>query len=151
MHFAPVVIQRPVSFPDSFRKKHDRELPAEAKAGVSCDVCHQISRLTGAEGPWGEPGNASFTLTAGRVKYAHSGLFQKNRAHSGEQRTFFAKAEYCASCHTVIHPINGLRIESTYERVESEHIRPEGHSVPGLPHAERGRNEKGGPRHFNPW
>jgi hypothetical protein len=95
-------------------KKHDRELPAEAKAGVSCDVCHQISSLTGSDGPWGEPGNASFTLTASQVKYNHSGLFQKNRAHSGERRDFFAKAEYCASCHTVIHPVNGLRIESTY-------------------------------------
>lgn len=56
-------------------KKQERELPAEAKAGVSCDVFHQISSLTGTEGPWGEPGNASFTLTAGPVKYAHSGFF----------------------------------------------------------------------------
>lgn len=95
-------------------KKHDRELPTEAKAGVSCDVCHQITSLTGTEGPWGEPGNASFMLTAGQIKYAASGLFQKNRAHSGEQRAFFTKAEYCASCHTVIHPVNGLRIENTY-------------------------------------
>lgn len=95
-------------------QKHDPELPAEAKAGVSCEVCHQISSLTGTEGPWHEPGNASFTLTSGPVKYAHSGLFQKNRAHTGEKRDFFAKSEFCASCHTVIHPINGLRIENTY-------------------------------------
>jgi len=95
-------------------KKQERELPVEAKAGVSCDVCHQISSLTGTEGPWGEPGNASFMLTAGQIKYAASGLFQKNRAHAGEQRAFFAKAEFCASCHTVIHPDNGLRIENTY-------------------------------------
>ena len=61
-------------------KKPDRNLPAEAKAGVSCDVCHQISRLTGSDGPWGEPGNASFNLTESQVKYANSGLFQKNRA-----------------------------------------------------------------------
>ncbi len=41
------------------------ELPHEAKAGVTCDVCHQISQLTGAEGPWQEPGNASFQAAAG--------------------------------------------------------------------------------------
>lgn len=95
-------------------KKHDPALPAEAKAGVTCEVCHQVSKLTGTEGPWGEPGNASFVLSPGRVKYASSGLFEPNRAHSGEQRTFFAKSEFCASCHTVIHPLNGLRIEDTY-------------------------------------
>lgn len=95
-------------------KKHDSQLPAEAKAGVTCDVCHQIARLTGTEGPWGEPGNASFVLQAGHVKYSSSGLFEKNRAHSGQKRDFFARADYCASCHTVIHPLNGLRIENTY-------------------------------------
>lgn len=95
-------------------RKHDPALPAEAKAGVTCDVCHQVSRLTGTEGPWGEPGNASFVLQPGQVKFAASGTFQKNRAHSGEQRGFFARAEFCSSCHTVIHPLNGLRIENTY-------------------------------------
>jgi hypothetical protein len=95
-------------------KKHDPELPAEAKAGVSCEVCHQITSLTGREGPWGEPGNASFVLHPGRVKYASSGSFEPNRSHSGEKRDFFAKSEFCASCHTVIHPHNGLRIENTY-------------------------------------
>ncbi len=95
-------------------KKHDPVLPVEAKAGVSCEVCHQISSLTGTEGPWGEPGNASFVLHPGRVKYASSGLFEPNRAHSGEKRVFLAKSDFCASCHTVIHPLNGLRIENTY-------------------------------------
>ncbi len=96
-------------------KKRDNALPEEAKAGVSCDVCHQITNLTGREGPWGEPGNASFTLKPARVKYAASGTFEQNRAHSGEKRDFFGKSEFCASCHTVIHPENGLRIESTYD------------------------------------
>jgi hypothetical protein len=95
-------------------KKHDPELPAEAKAGVACDVCHQISALTGAEGPWHEPGNASVVLQPGQVKFGDSGRVAENRAHTGEKRAFFAKAELCASCHTVIHPVNGLRIESTY-------------------------------------
>lgn len=94
--------------------KHDPELPPEAKAGVTCDVCHQISSLTGNDGPWREPGNASFVLQPGRVKFGHSGIVAENRSHTGEKKDFFAKSEFCASCHTVIHPSSGLRVEHTY-------------------------------------
>ena len=99
--------------------KHEADLPRGAKAGVSCDVCHQISSLTGADGPWGEPGNASFVLRReltgdGPVKFGHSGQVAANRVHTGEKRAFFTKSEFCASCHTVIHPVSGLRIEHTY-------------------------------------
>ena len=90
------------------------ELPAEAKGGVTCDTCHQISELTYADGPWGEPGNASFALQTGRVKFGHSGIVAENRSHTGEKREYFGKSEFCASCHTVIHPVNGMRIEHTY-------------------------------------
>ena len=93
--------------------KPEARLPAEAKAGVTCDVCHQVSALTGHEGPWKEPGNASFVLKPGRVKYGHSGIVAENRSHTGEKRDYFSKSEFCASCHTVIHPVNGLRIEHT--------------------------------------
>ena len=95
--------------------QHDPDLPPEAKAGVTCDVCHQISTLTGHEGPWGEPGNASFVLEQSRVKFGDSGEVAENRLHTGEKKDYFNKAEYCASCHTVIHPVNGLRIEQTYD------------------------------------
>jgi hypothetical protein len=67
--------------------KRDAALPAEAKAGVTCDVCHQISSLTGQAGPWGEPGNASFVLQAGgRVRFGHSGVVAENRSHTGEKK-----------------------------------------------------------------
>ena len=92
----------------------DDELPKEAKAGVTCDTCHQISLLTHADSAWGEPGNASFVLQPGRVKYGHSGIVAENRSHTGEKREFFSKSEFCASCHTVIHPVSGLRVEHTY-------------------------------------
>lgn len=99
--------------------KHDPDLPEQAKAGVSCDVCHQICAMTGTEGPWGEQGNASFVLQEGLIKFGDSGEVAKNRLHTGEKREFFTKAEFCASCHSVIHPVNGLRIESTYEEWKS--------------------------------
>jgi hypothetical protein len=94
--------------------KPDDQLPNEAKAGVSCDICHSISSLTGQAGPWKEPGNASFVLEQSRAKFGKLGEVVENRRHTGAKRDFFGKAEFCASCHTVIHPINGLRIEHTY-------------------------------------
>ena len=94
----------------------EEQLPALAKAGVTCDICHQISALTGAEGPWGEPGNASIVLEPGSYrKFGPIDVIEHNPAHEGVQRDFFTKSEYCASCHTIIHPINGLRIEHTYD------------------------------------
>lgn len=93
----------------------ERDLPEEARAGVTCDVCHQITALTGEEGPWGEPGNASFVLDPGRVKRGPYDDIERNPAHAGEKTDLVARAELCASCHTVIHPVNGLRIEHTYD------------------------------------
>jgi Cytochrome c554 and c-prime len=94
--------------------KPDAELPAEVKGGVSCDTCHQIAALTGGSGPWREEGNASFGFQTGRVRFGSTGEVVPNRLHTGEKKDFFAKSEFCASCHTVIHPTNGLRIENTY-------------------------------------
>jgi len=95
--------------------KPDRQLPTEAKAGVTCDVCHQISALTGATGPWKEPANASFTIQQGLVKFGNYGDVVQNRSHSGEKKDFFGTSELCASCHTVIQPMNGFHIETTYD------------------------------------
>jgi hypothetical protein len=94
--------------------KHDEDLPVEARAGVTCDVCHSVSTLTGESGPWKEPANASFVLEQSRNKFSGLGEVAPNRRHTGERRDFFSKSEYCASCHTVIHPVNGMKIEHTY-------------------------------------
>lgn len=93
----------------------EERLPVEAKAGVTCDVCHQVEALSGTDGPWGEPGNASLVLHPGRTKFGPLETIARNPAHSGERRDFFQSSEFCASCHTVIHPLNGLRIEHTYD------------------------------------
>lgn len=100
--------------------EQEPDLPPAAKDGVSCDICHQISSLSGSHGPWREPGNASIVLKSGTtVRFGDSGQVAKNSNHTGEKRDFFAKSELCASCHTVIHPVNGLRIEHTYEEWKS--------------------------------
>lgn len=91
------------------------QLSAEIKAGVTCDTCHHITKLTGAESRWKTEGNASFVLDSGKVRFGPSKDAAPNRLHTDEQREFFTKSEFCASCHTVIHPGNGLAIESTYD------------------------------------
>ncbi len=97
-------------------KLHEDELPEMAKAGVTCDVCHQVSALTGTTGPWGEPGNASIVLQPNpKLKRGPLGDIQANPNHGSEKHDFFQSSELCASCHTVIHPTTGVRIEHTYD------------------------------------
>lgn len=91
------------------------QLSAEIKAGVTCDTCHHITKLTGAESRWKMEGNASFVLDSGKARFGPSKDAAPNRLHTDEDREFFTKSEFCASCHTVIHPGNGLAIESTYD------------------------------------
>lgn len=91
----------------------EEELPDNVTAGVQCDICHQVASLQ--ESPWGEPGNANFTLAPGKVKATLRASIQANPGHEGREAGFLAKSEFCATCHTVIHPTNGLRIEHTYD------------------------------------
>jgi hypothetical protein len=93
----------------------ESELPEIAKAGILCDVCHQVSRLTGTTGPWGEPGNASFVLSPDEDRKFGPPVGDNDASdHEVATRDFLARSEFCAACHTVIHPLNGLRIEHTY-------------------------------------
>ena len=91
----------------------EEDLPDNVKAGVQCDICHQVAGLQ--ESPWGEPGNANFSLAPGKVKATLRASIQANPGHEGREASFLAKSEFCATCHTVIHPTNGLRIEHTYD------------------------------------
>ena len=92
----------------------EEQLPDNVKAGVQCDICHQVRGLSGSEGPWGEPGNASLVLDPGKAKTSMRAEIKANVAHTAQRAEFLGSSEFCASCHTVIHPLNGLRIEHTY-------------------------------------
>ncbi|MCC7012364.1 MAG: hypothetical protein IT454_07385 [Planctomycetes bacterium] len=91
------------------------ELPDNVKAGVQCDICHQVSALGHAASPFGEPGNGSLVFDPGRAKASIRAALKANPAHEGRHAPFLESAEFCAACHTVIHPLNGLRIEHTYD------------------------------------
>ena len=94
----------------------EADLPEVVTAGILCDVCHQVSRLTGSSGPWGEPGNASIVLSPEEDrKFGPPGGDDDAADHEVETREFLNRSEFCASCHTIIHPLNGLRLEHTYD------------------------------------
>jgi len=93
----------------------EEDLPATVISGILCDTCHSVESLNGTEGPWGEPGNASIVLApdADR-KFGPGGGDPEMSPHTMESREFYSSSEFCASCHTVIHPFNGIRLEHTY-------------------------------------
>ena len=98
----------------------DAELPEVVTAGILCDVCHQVSRLTGSSGPWGEPGNASIVLSPDEDrKFGPPSGDDEASDHEVETREFLTRSEFCASCHTIVHPLNGLRLEHTYDEWKS--------------------------------
>ncbi len=93
----------------------EAKLPEAVKAGVTCDACHSISALTGKSGPWKEQGNASIQLTPNDdLKFGPLTGDDEAAAHEVKSLAFFQRSEFCASCHTVVHPLNGVRIEHTY-------------------------------------
>lgn len=78
-----------------------------AKAGVICDFCHSVTEVTG-------DGNVNFTLeTATNTK---RGPYKDSYSpfHLTEYSEIHTKAEFCAGCHDVFHPVNGLPIEQPY-------------------------------------
>lgn len=94
----------------------EERLPEIAKAGLVCDTCHQVSALKGPQGPWKEHANASFELSPDAArKFGPPTGDDAAAMHEVVSRDFFQSSELCASCHTVIHPTNGLRLEHTYE------------------------------------
>jgi Cytochrome c554 and c-prime len=92
------------------------KLPEAVKAGIICDSCHSVTALSGRKGPWREPGNASIVLTQdSERKYGPPVGDDEAAEHPVSSRPFFQQSAFCASCHTVIHPLNGVRLEHTYD------------------------------------
>ncbi|MBE0514666.1 multiheme c-type cytochrome [Sulfurimonas sp.] len=93
--------------------------------GVSCITCHQITEAS-------SKGNASFTLSLERQKYA----FEDSDSDLGRwfseklinanpdihkksySKEFYKESRYCASCHDEFHPQNGMKIVSTFKEWE---------------------------------
>lgn len=103
---------------------------ALAKSGVPCDFCHSITKID-------KIGNKRVQLeTASNTK---RGPYKDSYSpyHMTEYSEIHTKAEFCAICHNVYHPVNGLPIENPYEEWKNGPYAKEGiqcqdcHMTPG--------------------
>jgi len=81
--------------------------------GVTCDVCHNVRDIQLIHNSAGK--NASIILEEGDVRYGPLENPVENPAHKSALSRIHARSELCSSCHTLVHPHNGLVIENTYE------------------------------------
>ena len=89
-----------------------------SKRGVSCDVCHQMTDTNFLKTHTMEHGNASFNISPGRTKYGPL----KDAAspyHDTQYSELHTRADLCANCHNIFHPVNGMPVERTYDEWKS--------------------------------
>ncbi|WP_331517509.1 multiheme c-type cytochrome [Geoalkalibacter sp.] len=78
-----------------------------SRQGISCDFCHTVTGVAQVfnMGHVSEPGN---------VKRGPRGDGE-SLYHEVTYSDIHTKAEFCGSCHMVVHPANGVHIIDTYE------------------------------------
>jgi len=103
-----------VKFDPSLGKHGGFTAPPIAEKGVSCDVCHTISGTTAVHTSTGDPGNASFVMSPGRVKRATL-KDSKSPFHDTEYSELHTKSAFCSNCHNIFHPDNRFPVEHTYD------------------------------------
>ena len=92
------------------------DISEKAARGVTCDVCHSIAGAVPLEDTLtSEHGNGSHIIdTETHIKYGPL----KNSVspyHETQYSELHTKANLCASCHNIIHPVNGTPVERTYD------------------------------------
>ncbi len=80
---------------------------ATSRRGISCDFCHTV---TGIEQMY----NMGHVSTPGNVKNGPRGD-GKSLYHEVKYSELHTKAEFCGSCHMVIHPTTGVHIIDTWD------------------------------------
>jgi hypothetical protein len=78
-----------------------------SRKGVFCDFCHT---MTGHEAPF----NARYLVDPGEIKRGPFGDAEA-MGHEAQFSEFHTDPEFCATCHDVDHPVNGLHLETTYK------------------------------------
>lgn len=74
--------------------------------GVSCDVCHSISKVN-------KIFNAQFEMSPGNTKFGSLNNPMPNAYHQSQFNALFDRSEFCGSCHEVENALN-TRVEETY-------------------------------------
>lgn len=100
--------------------------------GVTCDVCHNISAITGHD-------NAAYVLTPDKNKPTKLGPHADAASpyHQTSYSDLHTRSEICATCHNVTHPFNSTPIERTYDEWQESVYNEQGiqcqdcHMTPG--------------------
>ncbi|MBS7622709.1 hypothetical protein KEJ39_03430 [Candidatus Bathyarchaeota archaeon] len=87
------------------------EIPVSSELGmkgVSCDFCHTVSGTT-------DTGNGAFENSPGKSKRGPLRDPSASGYHDSTYSELHRESEFCAMCHVVNHPVNGLPIMTTYQ------------------------------------
>jgi hypothetical protein len=80
---------------------------AASRRGISCDFCHTVSGV-------GQMFNMGHISEPGEVKRGPRGD-GRSLYHEVKYTEVHTKAEFCGSCHMVIHPATGVHIIDTWD------------------------------------
>jgi len=83
-------------------------LSAGTSEGVNCSFCHQVIGLKP-----GVIGNTSHLVEPSGTRRAQ--IKDPKAPHPAQFSELHTKADFCGGCHNVMHPINGMHLESTYK------------------------------------
>ncbi len=88
-----------------------------ASKGVSCDVCHTITKTNFLETSTLEHGNASFEMDPQGPGGTKRGPLKNAQSpyHKTEYSDLHKQADFCGNCHNIFHAENGFPIERTYD------------------------------------
>ncbi len=88
------------------------QLSPGVATGVNCGFCHLVT------GDTGKKANTSQLVTLDGVRRAQ--IKDPQAPHPATYSAFHESPEFCAGCHNVDHPVNGMHLEATYrEYIES--------------------------------
>lgn len=91
---------------------------AVSRRGISCDFCHTVTGI-------GKMFNMGHISAPGEVKFGPRGD-GRSLYHEVEYREAHTRADFCGSCHMVIHPATGVPIIDTWEDWKSNEYGKEG-------------------------
>jgi hypothetical protein len=78
-----------------------------SRRGISCDFCHTVSGIE-------QMFNMGHVSSPGEVKFGPRGD-GRSLYHEVKKTQVHSKADFCGSCHMVIHPATGVHIIDTWE------------------------------------
>ncbi|MBD3175495.1 MAG: hypothetical protein GF320_09950 [Armatimonadia bacterium] len=119
-HSPIAVMNGSIPFDEPPSSPEDTVLPDKAEeTGVNCDFCHSIEDYT-------ELRNAGYVVDRSNVKRGPYEDADAQGFHESEYSELHRTAEFCAICHVVDHPVNGIHLEMTYQEYQESGYPEEG-------------------------